>query len=218
MARSSCDELTTLLTHYVTIKSSIIDIERLRDCLQSASTEVVYHLLSTTKSETFRNTAIHKAAWRNTPEVITCLFDSVTEEQKYQLLMEQNVLGATALHCAAYNGYSDIIAGICEIVTVKQRYQLLTVQDQDKYTVLHFAAWGGQSKLVTSILDSIESAQQIQLLEITDSYNRTTLDLALLNNKRPTANLIKSYLSTGDELRGELTSGIVSRQYFTAFF
>ena len=192
MAPSPYDELNTLLTRYVEVVGSRLSIDRLRECLQSLSTEEVYQLLTTVRNK-HRTTAIHLAVRRDHPEVITCLLDSVTAEQKYQLLMIQVVYGLTALHCAAYNGHTETAMCIYNSVTTEQRYQLLTIQANNGYTPLHWAAWRGHTELITHILDSVEPAQQIQLLDITDNKNRTVLDVALLGNNQSTADLIKQY-------------------------
>ena len=76
MAPSPYDELNTLLTRYVKVKGSKLSIDSLSKCLQSLSTEEVYQLLTTVRDK-YRFTAIHKAALRDHPEVITCLLDSV---------------------------------------------------------------------------------------------------------------------------------------------
>ena len=185
------DELNTLLTTYVKVPGSKLNITRLRECLQSVSTEEVYQLLTTVRNG--RCTAIHIAAIRDHPEVITCLLDSVTSEQRYQLLRIQEMLGWTALHSAAYRGYTKALMCIRNSVTAEQRYQLLTIQANNGYTPLHYAAVGGYTELITHILDSVEPAQQIQLLDITDNENRTVLDEALEENNQSTADFIKQY-------------------------
>ena len=191
MAPSPYDELNTLLTRYLEVWGSELSIDRLRECLQSLSTEEVYQLLTTVRDE-YKLTAIYIAAGRGHPEVITCLLDSVTAEQKYQLLMIQNVGGVTALHYAVFNGHAEAAMCIYNSVTTEQRYQLLTIQTDYGSTPLHWAARKGHTKLITRILDSVKPAQQIQLLDITND-SKTVLDVALQYNNQSTVDLIKQY-------------------------
>ena len=196
MAPSSYDKLNTLLTRYVKVGSSKLNIDRLRECLQSLSTEEVYQLLTTVRDK-YRATAIHHAVWRDHTELITQHCNSVKAEQKYQLLMIQVVYGLTALHSAALIGHKEAAMCIYNSVTTEQRYQLLTIQATFGHTPLHYAAWQGHTKLIAHILDSVEPAQRIQLLEIGNINSDTALDVAKKCGNQLTAAEIKKY--TGQE-------------------
>ena len=188
------DELRILLTAYVQSWGGELSISKIKACLQLVSTEQVCHLLTTVEN-VFGYTAIHIAAINDHPEVITSLLDSLTAEQKYQLLMISGVFRKTPLHLAASAGRTVAAMCICNLVTTEQRYHLLTIQTVSGCTPLHFAARKGHIQIITHILDSVEPAQQIQLLDITDSYNRTVLESALQKNNQSTADLIKQYRS-----------------------
>ena len=194
MDPSSYDNLEKLLIDYVNTPGNKLDMKNLREALESGPATETYQLLDEIRSEKLDQTAIYLAAYRNQPETLKCLLDSVMAEHRYQLLQVLNVDGATPLHNATYYGYTDVVMCICNSLKPEQRYQLLTVQAMLGSTPLHYAAWQGHTELITYILDSVEPAQQIQLLELTDCYNETVLGVALLErDNKSTADRIKQY-------------------------
>ena len=187
------NKLDDLLTTYLKGDNrNELRTDKLRKCLQTLSAEKVYLLLTALRNK-YGLTAMYLAAVRGHVEVITCLLNAVTADQKYQLLMMQNEYGVTALHCAAFNGYAEAAMCIYNSVTAEQRDQLLKKQDKFGYTPLHFAAVNGHTKLIIQILNLVEPAQQSKLLNITDKFNRTVLDVALEWNNQSTADRIKLY-------------------------
>ena len=81
------------------------------------STTIIYReSLSATRNSRneYRDTVIRLAAIIDHPEVITCLVDSVTSEQRFQLLRMQTISGSTALHYAALSGHTELITSILD--------------------------------------------------------------------------------------------------------
>ena len=198
MATTPYVELQALLSTYKKVLYSSLKVEKLRACLQSVSEEDVYQLLAW-KGET----AIYTAIQRDQVEILSCLLDSITEKQRYELLLTMNRNGASWLHFAAYFGSNEAARSICQFVSVEHyRFQLLAQQTSNGLTALHQAALDDNTELLTIILESVEPDQQIQLLDITDDYNRTVLDVAQLYNNQSTAELIEQHYQRDITLSG----------------
>jgi hypothetical protein len=84
-----------------------VDITILRQSLQLVSSEKVYELLSTVKGFINGNTAIHFAAYRGHPEVITLMLQSVTPDQQIQLLDIKGYKNQTAAEKALANNHQS---------------------------------------------------------------------------------------------------------------
>ena len=177
MAHSPYDHLEELLMDYVTTPHSKLNDEKLRECLQSVSLDDAYQLLNTVMNH-LGHTAVYLAARRNQPETLKCHLDSVTAEDRYQLLIIRTMDDATPLHDATCCGYVDVVVCILNSVTAQQRCQLLTIQAMYGYTPLHYAAWQGHAELITNILDSIGLTERIRLLQICSVIDETARDLA----------------------------------------
>ena len=192
MPSSPYNELSTLLTKYVEVDACKLNIDRLRECLQSVSSEEVFQLLHTVRDKQ-ECTAIHKTTVRDHSEILTCFFNAVKPEQRFKLVEMQNVNRWTVLHATAFMGAIKPFESICKSVTAEKIYQLLTLKDLPGSTALHYAVSKGHRELAARMLDSVEPARRLQLLDITDRCGKTTLDLALQMGDQSTADLIRCY-------------------------
>ena len=192
MAPSHYENLKEMLMDYVNRPRSELNNEKLQECLQSVSSVDTYQLLDEIRNH-LDHTAVYLAARRNQPETLKCLLNSVTAEDRYQLLIIRTVDGATPLHDATCCGYTDVVMCILNSITTEQRYQLLTIQAMFGYTPLHYAAWQGHTKLISQILDSVEPDQQIQLLDIGNINGDTAIDVARKCGNQLTADEIAKY-------------------------
>ena len=73
--------------------------------------------------------ALHNAAYTGHPEAAMCISNSLTAEQRYQLLTIQAMYGYTPLHYAAVGGHTELITHILDSVEPAPQIQLL-----DHYT------------------------------------------------------------------------------------
>ena len=203
------ERLSKLLMDYVNIPRSKLNDEKLRECLQSVSSDNAYQVLRTVVNH-LEHTAVYLAARRNQPETLKRLLNSVTAESRYQLLTVQNVDGATPLHDATYCGWTDVVVCIYNSITAKQRYQLLTIQAMFGHTTLHYAAWQGRTELSALLLDSVVPAQQMQLLSIGNINGDTAIDVARKWGNLLTADEIAKY-----KVQGTATDYGKHLSYFT---
>ena len=198
MTPSPYDQLEKLLEQYVTEAHSEVSMARLKKYLKPVPKEQVYQLLKTIRNHV-NHTAIYVSARRGHPKVLNCLLDSVTADQKYELLSILTIDGATPLHDAAYSGHTEVVLCICNSVTAEQKYKLLTLEAALRYTVVHYAAWQGHTELLTNILDTVKPAQVLDLLKKSNAYGDDALGVALRFNKQSTADVIQDYITKAEE-------------------
>ncbi|KAF6022208.1 hypothetical protein EB796_019486 [Bugula neritina] len=118
---------------------------------------------------------IHWAAERGYTDTIKSLLDSVSVDQKVELLKIQNDDGCTAIEIAAENRYTDIIKCLLDGVSVDQKVELFKATNR---VAIHCAAHGGHTDIIKFLLDGVSVDQKIELLEILDISDNTAIHCA----------------------------------------
>lgn len=106
--------------------SSNLDTDALHGLIQPLTEEQRYHLLHSQ----FRSaTILFVSVWKVHEETVQLVLNSVTQEQRYQLLKMYDSAGLTAIQYAAYMDYPEIVRTMLDSVSASQQIELLGMKD-----------------------------------------------------------------------------------------
>ncbi|XP_067945400.1 ankyrin-2-like [Watersipora subatra] len=135
----------------------------LATCLMSHT--LADHLAEVLKScDEEGETILHLASILGYTRLIKQSLDTISKENRDNLLMIRNSLGKTALHCASRYGHTDIVKGILDSLSSENKDKLLLHLTKTNWTALHYASTNGHTDIVKCILDSISSENKDRLL------------------------------------------------------
>ncbi|KAF6035814.1 hypothetical protein EB796_005881 [Bugula neritina] len=144
------------------------------------------------------STAIHSAALGGHTDIIKCLLDGVSVDQKVELFKATN---RVAIHCAAHGGHTDIIKFLLDGVSVDQKIELLEILDISDNTAIHCAAQGGHTDIIKCLLDAVSVEQKVELLKIQNRNGNTVIQEAAKANQTEILALLQSQLTAEQQLK-----------------
>ena len=167
-------------------------IDRLRELLKNESVDKRYELLMNVRGGVDGTwTGVYCGAYASDLQIIMCMLEGFSSNQKYDAVKRQSSGEWTVLHIAAGRGCTSIINYLLSNLSQQQKYNLLKLQDIYGDTALHRAAYYEEVETVQAIISSVLSPLLIQLLNIknkkaqTVTYIRPELhdELSALANK-----------------------------------
>ena len=128
-------ELESLLKKYVNFED--VDNDKLKQLLKSARADIRVDLLMRVKDEDGW-TAVYSSALRNELELLKCMLDDLSIDQKYKLVsMQMSVLRDTPVHRPSMFGHTDVVKYLLSGLTEDQIYNIIKIQDFQGDTALH---------------------------------------------------------------------------------
>ena len=153
-------------------------------------------------------------------DLIRCMLDVPTAEQRYELLSTPSASGEYPIIQIARLPFETqkmlvVLEHVLSIVTDELRYKLLQLQDvRDQYTSLHHV---NHPDTVKCIFSFITDDQTIDLMQIEDRNGMRPLDLAMFFNRHLVVEAFIENLQPQHRsiLLGKNSSGLTALHYLT---
>ena len=123
-------------------------------------------------------TALHWSARRKRNEVMMIILDSVSEEERHQILSITDSWSRTPLHISCEKGDAESVRVMLNHINQDMRYSLLQMTEEYGYTPLLITSFYGHTDIMNVIHDSVTQTQWISLLQIQGYLDRTVLQRA----------------------------------------
>lgn len=131
------------------------DIAYLDTLLKETEPELKLKILGSTKGR-FVGTFAQRAAYYKHCRILPCILNSVTKEDRFELLKIQDQDGRTGLHKAAWKGFTKPMMQMLELMDEVQRFILLQIATHNGWTPLFWAALNRCVPMVKCILNSVD--------------------------------------------------------------
>ena len=207
MATTSGNELSSQIKDYVCGTTLPTNMFKLKESLQSSASPQQKFQLIESNRDVYGNTAVHAAAKRCHPELITSMFDSLADDAIFQLLMLPGLKSRTAVHCAANKGSTKSTKALFCSLTSDQRYEVMKLQESCGRTAAHFAAQNGHTEFLAYMLEMVAPDKRCELLLVTDCLGDTPFHHAARHGHIEVVKCILDLLpSTAHELLYKITN------------
>ena len=168
-------ELESLLKKYVDYED--VDNDKLKQLLKSTRADIRAGLLMRVKSE-HGSTAVYSSFLRNELELLKCMLDDLSIDQKYKLVsMQMSVFRETPVHWPSMQGDTDVVKYLLSGLTEHQIYNIIKIQDYKGNTPLHYAATNKHTDVVQYLLTSVSNEHRVELLTIYNNKKETVRDI-----------------------------------------
>ena len=146
--------------------------DKLKQLLKSTRADIRADLLMRVKDKRGW-TAVYDSALYNKLELLKCMLDDLSIDQKYKLVSMQVSWGATPVHCSSEYGYTDVVKYLLSGLTEDQIYNIIKIQDFCGNTPLHYAATNKHTDIVQYLLTSVSTEHRVDLLTINNNKKET---------------------------------------------
>ena len=111
-------------------------------------------------------TAVYWSVFNNKLELLKCMLDDLSMDQKYKLVSMQVSYGDTPVHRPSMFGHTDVVKYLLSGLTEDQIYNIIKIQDFQGDTALHKAATNKHTDIVQYLLTSVSTEHRLDLLTI----------------------------------------------------
>lgn len=142
------------------------------------------------------DTIVHEYIKLQRNDIVTLIFDSLSEQECYEILLMEGLLRKTALHLACEEGNTNALDIIHGHVDHDQWLDLLLMEDACNATPLHYAADLGHTAVVKFICQSLNAENWYNLVKTKTDVTGTVVHLAAKGGHTEILNTVYESVTT----------------------
>lgn len=124
-------------------------------------------------------TAVNEAVYLEKLVLLECFLDSLTSEDRYNLLSVPDDDGdLPAISCAVFNGETNTCSVFLQNLDPHQIYNLIARKNHDGDTLIHHTAYHNQLEITELLLRPLSNVHRVETLWMRDVDERTAEKVA----------------------------------------